>query len=197
MSRYRRRSLILWAVAAVLGVMSLAGSDGGAPAPQPARVQVVVLWRPVQPGQRLVAADLGLLSVRSDAAGSHQISDPQQAIGRRAAVALPAGSPLMDAELAPLVRVPAGRDVAVRLDDLAGLPATDLVGARADLYVTGGGTPSVTRRVLAGVLVVAASSAEGRAVATLRVPPELVGVAISAEYQGTVRLVARTPGSTA
>ena len=76
----------------------------------------------------------------------------------------------MVAELAQPAGRPGDRDVAVRLDAAAGIPAGALAGARADLYATTAGHGGRTRAVLRDVLVVSASADDGDAVATLRVP---------------------------
>jgi hypothetical protein len=120
--------------------------------------------------------------------------DRGQAVGRRAAVALPLGSPVMDAELTSGWQVADGHDVAVRLDDVAGIPAGDLAGLRADLYLTVAGRPPRTRCVLRGVLVVSARPGADGSVATPRLPERLVAVAIAAEGEGALRLVADAPG---
>lgn len=184
----------MWAaVAIVLAVVALGRTGGGPPTARGAlRVQVVAAARTIPAGARIRPADVATRRVPAAAADPHQLSDPAAAVGRRAAVALPAGSPVMDAELASPARVPEARDVALRLDDLAGVPAGDVSGALADVYVTQPGRPPTTRRVLARVLVVSASRSADGAVATLRLPADLVATAIAAEGAGQVRLVVRS-----
>jgi Flp pilus assembly protein CpaB len=192
-TRNRRRAAA-WAAAAVVLVVVALGRTGGAPpaARSALRVQVVEAARTIPAGARIRPADLVTRRVPAAAADPHQLSDPAAAVGRRAAVGLPAGSPVMDAELASPARVPDARDVALRLDDLAGVPADDVAGALADVYVTRPGRPPRTRRVLARVLVVSASRSADGAVATLRLPATLVATAIAAEGAGQVRLVMRS-----
>jgi hypothetical protein len=83
------------------------------------------------------------------------------------------------------------RDVAVRLDQVAGLPGGDLVDTNADLYLVVPGRPPRIRLVIQDVLVVASSSADGAMVATLRVTDTDVAMLIEAESDGSLRLVRR------
>jgi hypothetical protein len=108
-------------------------------------------------------------------------------------VPLPAGAPLIDSELATVAVSSRARDVAVRLDQVAGLPGGDLVDASADLYLVMPGRPPGIRLVIRDVLVVASSSADGAMVATLRVADGDVAMLIEAESAGSLRLVRRTP----
>ena len=124
------------------------------------------------------------------------VADPEDAVGRRVAVAVPAGALLAEPELATDTRVVAGRDVAVRVDAAAGLPAGDLAGARADVFLATPGRRSDPTIVLTDVLVVAADRSDGSAVATLRLPAAAVATIIAAEGRGSLRLVIRsTPGA--
>jgi Flp pilus assembly protein CpaB len=192
MSRHRRRSVALAAIAAVLLVIAVSGI-GGAPARQADPMQQVVeLRRALSAGQRIVAADLSVSDVAAEWVSPHQLSDPGAALGRRAAVALPAGSPLMDSELRTAEPLPHSRDVSVRLDDAAGLPIDAPDGDSADLYLVEPGARPRVRLVLAGARVIASTRADGAAVATLRVAPADVGLLIRAEASGSLRLVARS-----
>jgi Flp pilus assembly protein CpaB len=193
-TRSRRRA-VAWALAGLVLAAVAVSRLGGSPraSARPVWVQVVVTARPLAAGARIASRDLATRRIPASGASAHQLSDPAAAVGRRVAVALTAGSPLMDAELARAASVHDAREVAVRLDDLAGVPAGDVAGARADLYVTAPGRPPRTARVLAGVLVVAASRSADGAVATLRLPARLVATAIAAEGAGQVRLVVVSP----
>jgi len=155
-------------------------------------VQLVSIRRPVAAGDRVVAADLAVTTVPSRYANPHQLTDPSAAVGHRTAVSLTAGSPLMDAELAEDGAPPRSRDVTVRLDDVAGLPAGDLAGTTADLYLVVAGTPPLVRIVIRDVRVVGSSSTDGAMVATLRVSSADVAVLIEAESAGG--LVGRPAG---
>ena len=193
MSRYRRRSLVF--AAAALGLVALTFLIGGghhAP-PEPPMRQIVQLRRPVVAGQRIAAADLSTLEIPSTWADPHQVNDPSAVIGRPVAVPLPAGSPLMDAELAPDAVPAATREVTVRLDDAAGLPLDPPDGMTADLYLVEAGRPPRVSLVLRGAFVASSSRSDGVTTATLRVEPRDVPVVIEAEGRGSLRLVGRGP----
>ena len=191
MTRHRRRAIGGAAVSATLLLTALSGL-GGASAPQREPMQQVISVRlPVAAGRRLAVSDLAVSATPSRWANPHQLSDPAQAIGRSVAVDLAAGSPLMDSELVN-PEVAGARDVSLRLDDTSGLPIDPPDGGRADIYLVTPGPRSEVSLVLAGVLVVATRSADGAAVATLRVVPADVPALIRAEAAGSLRLVART-----
>jgi Flp pilus assembly protein CpaB len=198
-SRHRRRSIAFALVGVVLAALALGrlATGGSARVLAPARVERVVTVRTVAAGTRITAADLGVVRMPSAAASPHQLSAPRQAIGHRAAVTLTAGAPVMDAELAASAAPPDARAVAVRLDDAAGIPAGDLAGVRADVYVTPPGRTPRSRLVLAGVVVLAAVRSDGGSVATLLLPRAAVPVAIAAESEGALRLVVHTAGGAA
>jgi len=192
-SRHRRRSVAFGALALVLALAALYGFGGssGRPSLEPMQ-RVVSMRRPVSPGQRIAPADLATGAVPVTWANPHQLVDPGVAVGQLAAVALPAGAPLMDSELA---RVPAGqdgRDVSLRLDDSAGLPLDPPDGLTADLYLVRAGRMPRVQLVLADALVIASRTADGAAVATLRVPARDVPALIQAESAGSLRLVGRS-----
>ena len=148
--------------------------------------------RPVAPGQRIAPADLATGAVPVTWANPHQLADPGVAVGQVAAVALPAGAPLMDSELARGSAGQDGRDVSVRLDEAAGLPLDPPDGMTADLYLVRPGRAPRVLLVLADTLVIASRTVDGAAVATLRVPARDVPVLIQAESAGSLRLVGRS-----
>ena len=191
MSRHRRRSLAFALAGVVLAVLGLsrlgAGADGHAPAGP--RVLRVVAVQPVAAGARIAAADLGTVRLPAAWALPHQLADPSDAIGRRAAVALVPGAPVMDAEVSTWAAPADGRELALRLDEAAGIPAGDLAGVRGDVYLTPPGRGSRTRLVLANVFVVSARHDDSGSVATLLLPPAAVSDAIAAEGEGSLRLV--------
>jgi Flp pilus assembly protein CpaB len=195
-TRQRRRSLTLLGLAAALVLVALTGAGGGRPAPVSAPlVRALVVQRALAAGARIEAADLRLVSLPAAARSAHQLTEARAAVGRRVAVALAPGEPLMDAELAGVVRDARARDVALRLDDAAGVPAGDLAGTRADVYLTlprRGARPIL---VLTGAWVVNATSGDGSASATVRVPRAAVAGLIAAESSGSLRLVARPSGA--
>lgn len=190
MSRHRRRSIVLALAGTVLALLGLVRLEGGGGHVRTLpRVGRLVTIRAVAAGSRITAADLGLQRVPEAYASAHQLSRPAQAVGLRAAVALAAGAPVMDAELLLRPLVPGAREVAVRLDDAAGMPSGDLTDVAADLYVTPPGRHGQSRLVLAGVVVLSASHADAGSVATLLLSRAAVPIAIAAEAEGTLRLV--------
>jgi len=192
MTRHRRRSIALAVVAGLLVLASLMRGGGDASSSVDPLVQIVSVRRPLGAGVRIAASDLAVRTVPSRWADPHQLSDPAAAIGRRSAVPLAAGAPLMDAELATAGASGAhSRDVAVRLDDVAGLPGDDLAGTSADLYLVTPGRQPRIRLVIAGVQVVGSSSADGAMAATLRVSTGDVAALIEAESSGGLRLAVR------
>jgi Flp pilus assembly protein CpaB len=196
-SRHRRRALILAALSIGLAIAGLVELGRGTASPPTARtVTQVVVLEALSAGDRLSADALGVLRVPARYAGAGAVSDPTAAIGRRLAVALPAGTFLMQPELASTDRLDTGRDVAVRLDDAAGLPAGDIAGAHADVYLVAPGRDSVPTIVLSNVLVVRAGRSGGTAAATLRLPASAVATIIGADGRGSLRLVLRAARGT-
>jgi hypothetical protein len=184
----RRGSLVLWVAAALLALAAVWGGGGGdRPALDPL-VQGVALRRAVVLGHRITFADLALVRLPRSALAAGQLTDPAAAAGRLAAVAVPSGSPLMAPELVEQRAAPSDRDLALRLDAVSGLPAGPLAGMRADLYAVEQGRGGV-RLVLRDVLVIATSTADGTATATVRVPGRLVRPLIAAEAGAALRLV--------
>jgi Flp pilus assembly protein CpaB len=191
-SRHRRKAIAYLGLAVLLtiaGLVALGHSSAASP-PIEMATQVVVL-RSVAAGERLTADALAVARLPARYSLDGAVADPRAVLGRRVAVALPAGAPLMEAELASDAGLAAERDVAVRVDDAAGLPAGDLAGAHADVVLARSGRDAVPTVVLSNVLVVAAGRADGTAVATLRLPPAAVGALIAAEGRGSLRLVVR------
>jgi Flp pilus assembly protein CpaB len=195
-SRGRRRSLVLALAGIVMALLGLGrlGSGTAAQAPSGRRVVRVVAARPVAAGARIAAADLGTVRLPATWASPHQLADPSAAIGRRAAVGLVVGAPVMDAEIVSATHPAAARELALRLDDAAGLPAGDLVDVRGDIYVTTPGRGGRTSIVLANVLVLSARRDDAGPVATVVLPPAAVPDAIAAEGEGSLRLVVRGGG---
>ena len=191
-SRHRRRAIAYLGLAVLLTIAGLALLGRSSPAsPRAEMATQVVVLRSVAAGERLTADVLAVARLPARYSSRGAVADPQAVRGRRVAVALPAGAPLMAAELASDAGLVAGRDVAVRVDDAAGLPAGDLAGAHADVILALPGRGAVPTVVLSNVLVVAAGRADGTAVATLRLAPAAVGPLIAAEARGSLRLVVR------
>src|SRR6185312_1997232 len=65
------------------------------------------------------AADLGTVRLPAAWASPHQLVDPADAVGRRAAVALVAGAPVMDAEVSASAAPEDARELALRLGEAA------------------------------------------------------------------------------
>jgi Flp pilus assembly protein CpaB len=190
-SRHRRRAFALGAIAAVLVVAGLIElGRGSAPVRRGALATEVVAVRDIPAGARITENALGVVRVPARYAVRGAVADPRVAIGLRAAVTLRSGALLMDAEVSRTERVADARDVAVRLDDPAGLPSGDIADAHADVLLvpTSGGTPEI---VLADVLVIAARTSDGTAVATLRLPQADVAAVVAAEGRGSLRLSVR------
>jgi SAF domain len=198
-SRHRRRSLVLALAGIVLAALGLGrlGSGPAAQAPSGRRVVRVVAVRSVAAGAPIAAADLGTVRIPAVWASPHQLADPAAAIGRRTAVGLVVGAPVMDAEVVTVSPPPAARELALRLDDAAGLPAGDLADVRGDVYLTPPGRGGRTRLVLANVLVLSARRDDTGSVATVLLPPVAVPAAIAAEGEGSLRLVVRSGGDSA
>jgi hypothetical protein len=193
-SRHARKAAALAVLALVLAVAGLAELGTSAtPRPLPRTTAQVVVVRGLEAGAKLTPGALGVMRVPVRYAARGAVASPSAAVGRRLAVALPAGAVLMQAELRAGEEIAAARDVAIRLDDAAGLPAGDLAGARADVLLVPPGHAATPSVVLADVLVVAARSSDGVAVATLRLPAPAVGAVVAAEGRGSLRLVVRAP----
>ncbi len=176
---------------AVAGVVEIGRS--ATPPRRRAMAAEVVVVRDLPAGARITPAALGVVRVPARYAIRGAVTAVPEAAGHRLAVAVPAGTVLMQAELETGDRIAAARDVAVRLDDAAGLPAGDLAGARADVLLVPPGRGAAPAVVLADVLVVAARSSDGAAVATLRLPAAAVGAVVAAEGRGSLRLIVRAP----
>ena len=179
------------ALGVVAVVLALAGIGGGGASATPA-VRVVLARRALAAGQPVRADDLSMVAVPESAAVRDALGDTGSAVGQRPAVPVPAGTVLMAAELAVPSAGAEQRDVAVRLDDAAGVPSGDLDETRADLYLTTPGRRGTTAPLARDVLVVSAEARDDATVATLRVPGRLVRALIAAEGRGSLRLVVRS-----
>jgi pilus assembly protein CpaB len=177
----RRRAAALLGLALLLGVLAasdVAGRERALRDQLGPAVRVVVARSALSPGERIAAGALGQREVPERYAPRGALRDAQDAIGKRAAVAVAAGAYLDPAFL----EVPGERERQAAGPPLQGdQRALDVVavcdavaaGAHVDVLVTGSGT---TRLVLAGATVLAArpapADAQGglpRVLATLRV----------------------------
>jgi len=155
--------------------------------------------RPASPAP--AAADgVGVLVARRPLAAGRPIvphtalGEPDQAAFRIAAVAIPAGLPIVPA----LLRRGAGasslapdeRAVGVRVDDVTGLPALLDAGSAVDLVIgTGAGRLTVAA---AGVLARPRRAADGSWAVALRLPARVAETVAGAQADGAeVRLLAR------
>jgi hypothetical protein len=191
-SRHHRAALAWAALALALVVAGLIEvARGATPPPRRAMAVEVVALRDLAAGARLTAGALGTVRVPARYASGGAVTAVSETTGRRLAVPVAAGNILMRAELETGEQIAAAREVAVRLDEAAGLPAGDLAGARADVLLVQPGRGTAPVVVLADVLVVSAQSSSGTAVATLRLPVAAVSQVVAAEGRGSLRLVVR------
>lgn len=112
-------------------------SPAAASAPALALFPVVVLTQDVAPGQTLEPGMLKVERVGFPVGGA--LVDPQAALGRRPTVALNAGTPLLQAQLATGLALKVGpgeRAVAVRVDDQVGAGHRIRPGDWVDVFLT-------------------------------------------------------------
>jgi pilus assembly protein CpaB len=213
----RRRGAALLGLALLLGVLAasdVAGREAALRRELGPTVSVVVVRAPLAAGQRIVRGALALRRVPARYAPAGAIADPDEAVGRHAAVAIAPGADLDPA----LLRVPGehrGPDGPAlargeRALDVLALAAPEALpaGTRVDVLVTydgQGGGPGPTRMVLEAAEVLearAASAAQGgeaaaglpRVVATLRVGAhQAVALAAAVSAAREVRLLPRPP----
>lgn len=164
-----------------LGIAALVVVDEVRPA-EPIRAPVLTLAAPRPAGSTLAAADLVLRAVPPDAVPDGAYTDPDEAIGARLAVGLPAGFPIGPSLLAGpglAAGAPPGTVVApVRLSD-AGLARLLRAGDRLDLHRApsdGGGGPSSVLARSALVLAGAQDDSVGFLDTTTETPLLLVAV---------------------
>jgi pilus assembly protein CpaB len=179
----RRRAAALLGLALLLGVLAasdVAGRERALRDQLGPAVRVLVARSALSPGQRITAGALGQREVPERYAPRGALRDAQDAIGKRAAVAVAAGAYLDPAFLdfpgereREAARPPLEGDQ--RALDVVAVGGADAIdpGTRVDVLVTGSGS---TRLVLAGPTVLAArpapADAQGdlpRVLATLRV----------------------------
>jgi hypothetical protein len=182
-------------MAALLVVMFWWFLPSGSPSSGAIRtVQLIEVVRPIAAGAGIRPGDVALRHVEYSRGLAHALSDPADAIGQRAAVALVPGSPLMDAEVVAGSSRRGLVDVAVKVDTDAGVPAGVTSDVQGDLLLTVAGRRPHTGVVLSNVTVVSATHSPTSAVVTLRLPANRVIMAIQAESAGDLRLVVRPSG---
>jgi pilus assembly protein CpaB len=214
----RRRAAALLGLAVALGVLAasdVAGREAALRRRLGPAVPVVVAARPLAAGERIARAALALRLVPARYAPAGALADPADAVGRHAAVAVPAGADLEPGLLAvPGAGAsdppgPALRRGERSLELLAVAAPEDVVaGARVDVLVTydgRDGAPGATRLALRGADVLSvrpAPAAEGaqagsglpRVRAALRVSVrQAVALTAAAATAAEVRLLARPP----
>jgi pilus assembly protein CpaB len=205
----RRRAAALLGLALLLGVLAasdVAGREAALRRQLGPSVPIVVVRSPLRAGERIARGALALRRVPERYAPASALRNPDEAVGRRAGVAIAAGSDLDPALLSVPAAEPAGpvlRRGERALDLVAVATAGVEPGARVDVLVTSdgrGGVPGATRLVLGGAELLAArpaQAAEGpdalpRVVATLRVTVrQAVALTAAAAAAREVRLLAR------
>ncbi|HSD76218.1 MAG TPA: SAF domain-containing protein, partial [Solirubrobacteraceae bacterium] len=208
----RRRAAVLLGLALLLGALAasdVAGREAALRRELGPPVPVVVVRRAISPGGRIGARDLAVRRVPARYAPAGAYADPVQAIGLRAAAALPAGADLTaaataDAAAAPGARVARGERVA----EVLATGSADAIGpgTRVDVVVTRdghGAAPGATSLALEDVEVVSAAPAPPpagdepgpRLAVGLRVTlRQAVFLAAAQAFAREVRVLARAPG---
>jgi len=202
----RRRAALLLGLALVLGALSASDvarreaalRDQVGPA-----VEVLVARAPLDAGRRLEAGDLAVRRVPERFAPEGGAAVADLLVGRRLAVAVPAGAPLGD-HLLERAAVAAGPLLrrGERAAEVVARASPELVvaGVRVDVVVTG---ERSTELALQDVEVLAARPApaaerEGagpHVAATLRVSVgQAVYLAAASAYASEIRLLVRAPG---
>lgn len=220
MSR-RRRALALGGLALVLGGLAafdVAGREAALERRVGAPVDVVVAHEPIRAGQRVPARALAIRRVPARFAPRAAIGDPEQLVGQRARVAIPAGADLAAAMVGDEDARPAGPSVGrgERVAQVVALAAPQLVvsGSRVDLLVTPeprGDRPGEAMLALEDIEVIAAAplasgdqsagatagkgAAGPRVAASLRVTlRQAVYLAAVQDFARELRLLPRAPG---
>jgi pilus assembly protein CpaB len=202
MSR-RRRAALLLGLALVLGALAasdVARREAALREQVGPAIEVLVAGAPLAAGRRLEAGDIAVRRVPERFA-SAAVVVPELLVGRRLAVAVPAGAPLDDhllerATAGPLIRP------GERAAEVVGRASPELVvaGVRVDVVVTREHRADLALEdveVLAA-RPVPASEREGtgpQVAATLRVTvTQAVYLAAASAYATEIRLLARAPG---
>lgn len=206
MSR-RRRAALLLGLALVLG--ALAASDVGRReaalrAQVGPAVDVLVARRPLPVGRRIASADLAVRRMPARYAPGGGAAVPELLLGRKPAVAVPAGAPVGEYLLATTAAAgPAVRRGERAIEVVAaGSPALVVAGSRVDVLITrerGAGAGGSTQLALEDVEVLAARSARDdsgpKVAATLRVTVrQAVYLAAAGAFAREIRLLPRAPG---
>ncbi len=216
MSR-RRRALVLGGLALVLGglaAFNVAGREAALERRVGGLVDVVVAHEPIGAGQRVPERALAVRRVPERFAPRSAIGDPQQLVGQRARVPIPAGSDLTAGMIGEEEPRPAGAPVrrGERVAQVVALAAPQLVvaGSRVDVLVTPeprADLPGAALLALEDVEVIAATELTGddasvgkgapgpRVAASLRVTlRQAVYLAAVQDFARELRLLPRAIG---
>jgi Flp pilus assembly protein CpaB len=194
----RRRTLVATAAAVAVGGIAF-GLRPDAPAPaargnRAGGVPVLVARGPLRAGRPIDPGQVAVVRVPAAMAPRTALTEIDQAAFRIAAVAIPAGLPLVPA----LLRRGAGttalatgeRAVGIRVDDVTGLPALLDAGSTVDLVI-GTGASRLTVDA-AGILARPRRAADGSWAVALRLPAVVAATVAGAQADGAeVRLLAR------
>jgi pilus assembly protein CpaB len=196
----RRRAALLLGLALVLGTLAasdVARREAALRAQVGPAVEVLVARAPLPADRRLETADLAVRRVPQRFAPA-AAAVPELLVGRRLAVAVPAGTPLGEHLLEPItVAAPAIRRGERAAEVVArASPALVVAGARADVVVT---RERRTELALEDVEVLASRPVRDdsgpQVAATLRVTvAQAVYLAAAATYAAEIRLLVRAPG---
>ena len=173
--------------------------------------QVLVLSHPVDAGDVITASDLGLATVSTGTSGIAFItaSNESTVIGRPAAVAIPAGAPLIAADLGSLPP-PAGQAVVAVLIKPGDAPPSLAPGAAVWVVITTpetqatglspSATPAATAPAPVSATVTAVDTPSDTAITqgvivSLRLPSSDVQTVTTAAAAGNVSLALVPPGS--
>ena len=171
--------------------------------------QVLVLAHPVDVGDDITASDLGLATVSTGTSGIAFItaSNESTVIGRPAAVAMPAGAPLIAADLGS-IPPPAGQAVVAVLIKPGDAPPSLAPGAAVWVVITTPETQTTGLSPSASPVAIAPMSATVTAVGTpsdsaitqgvivsLSLPASDVQTVTTAAAAGNVSLALVPPGS--
>ena len=190
-----RRRVLLGAAAVLAlgaGVLSLRPS---APAPAGAQgVGVLVARRAITAGRPIDPDQVATVRVPAAVRPRTALTEVDQVAFRIAAVAIPAGLPLVPSLLRRAAGTsslaPGERAVGVRADDVTGLPALLDAGSAVDLVIGTGPTRLTVPG--AGVLGPPRRAADGSWAIALRLPARIAETVAGAQADGAeVRLLAR------
>jgi pilus assembly protein CpaB len=204
----RRRAALLLGLALVLGALAasdVARREAALREQVGPAVDVLVARRALVAGRRVVAADLALRPMPERFAPAGAVPVPELLIGRRLAVAVPAGTPVGEHLVAVDPAGPAVRRGERAIEVVAsGSPQLVAAGARVDVLVTrerGSGAAGATELALEDVEVLGArpgpprDGAGPQVAATLRVTVrQAVYLAAAGAFAREIRLLPRAAG---